>query len=61
MMKTKMRLILLLISGLIISINGVYRLLTEPVSFVPILFTLCGLVGVIGTLVDIKRKKIFSE
>lgn len=57
MMSPKMRLIVLLISSVCICLIGVYRLLTEPVSFVPSLFALCGFVGTIGTLFGMKRKE----
>lgn len=56
-MNPKMRLLVLLISNVSISFIGFYRLVTEPVSFVPCLFALCGLVGTIGTIFGMRRKE----
>lgn len=59
MMNQKMRLIVLLISSICICLIGVYRLFTEPASFVPSLFALCGFVGTVGTFFDMKHKEQF--
>ncbi|MGD8190913.1 hypothetical protein ACQCN2_13125 [Brevibacillus ginsengisoli] len=60
-MKPRTRQIILLVSCLLMCLIGVYRLLTEPVSFIPVIFALSGFVGVVGALVDVKRKNPSSD
>ncbi|WP_400164158.1 hypothetical protein ACAF76_014170 [Brevibacillus sp. TJ4] len=52
---------ILLISSILICFFGVYRLVTEPLSFIPVLFALCGGVGAIGAILRMRQPERYSR
>ena len=58
-MKRRIRLLIGLISCVVLCIFGLYRIFTETLTsgalFTAILFAVCGFIGAIGNLVELRK------